>query len=86
MPRMSDENKQLWLWLLNDAGAWTVMDLAMRLKRDPDRTFWQLSGMVSNKHIEKLRPIQGSRRLRYAVTGTCRIPLGLHVAEVQWPG
>jgi hypothetical protein len=84
MPRQSDENKELWLWLLNDAGAWTVMDLAMHLRRDPDRLFAQLSGMVNNGHLEKFPPSEGSRRLRYGVTGTCRIPLGLHVGEVQW--
>lgn len=86
MPRMSDENKDLWLWLLNDDGAWTVADLAQLLNRDPDRLFSQLNGMANKGHLEKLPPIEGSRRLRYAVTGTCRIPLGLRVAEVQWNG
>lgn len=85
MPRMSDEAREVWLFLLNDDGAWTVADLAARLQCDPDRLFDRLSGMAAKEHLAKLPPAPGSRRLRYAVTGTCRVPQGMHVAEVQWP-
>jgi hypothetical protein len=83
MPRMADENRELWLWLLADAGAWTVADLSIARGMPVERVFSQVSGMAAKGHLEKLAPLSGSRRLRYAVTGTCRVPLGMHVAEVQ---
>jgi predicted transcriptional regulator len=83
MPKLSEPNRDLWLWLLNDGGAWTVADLAKEIERDPQRLFDQVANMAAKGIVEKLPPVPGSRRLRYAVTGTCRVPLGMHVAEVQ---
>lgn len=85
MPRIADENRDLWLWLLRDGGAWTAKDLARELGREPEDIFWRLNQMSqSRRGLVQIMPANaGDRRFRYAVTGTCRVPVGLHVAEVQ---
>jgi hypothetical protein len=81
--KLADPNRQLWLWLLQKGGAWTAHDIAQQLGLQASDVFWQLSGMARRGLLEKLAPEAGSRRLRYAVTGTCQVPAGLCVAEVQ---
>jgi hypothetical protein len=77
-------NRELWLWLFHDGGAWTAHDLARQIgKDDIERVFNQLSAMERRGLLVKLPPLPGCRRLRYAVTGTCLVPHGLHVGEVQ---
>jgi hypothetical protein len=80
---LREPNRSLWLWLFNDGGAWTAHDLARQLGQEVERTFNQLSCMERRGILAKLPPSEGSRRLRYVVTGTCLVPHGLHVAEVQ---
>jgi hypothetical protein len=80
---LREPNRVLWLWLFNDGGAWTAHDLAHELGQDVERTFNQLSGMARRGIVERMTPEAGTRRLRYAVTGVCLVPHGLHVAEVQ---
>lgn len=83
MPQIADKNRELWLWLFNDGGAWTAHDLAREFGREVDEMFRQLTGMAARKLIDRMPPTEGTRRLRYAVTGTCLVPLGMCVAEVQ---
>ena len=81
--KLTDESKDIWLWLFHAGGAWTAYEVARQLRRDADEVFWRLSGMARRGLIVKLAPAIGSRRLRYAVTGTCLVPNGMCVAEVQ---
>lgn len=85
MPRIADENRELWLWLLQDGGAWTASELAQELGKKPEEVFWQLNQMSqARRGLVQIVPAKpGDRRFRYAVTGTCRVPVGMHVAEVQ---
>lgn len=81
---LANPNRELWLWMFSDGGAWTAYDLARQLGReDITAVFDQLSGMARRGLVEKMKPTPDSRRLRYAVTGTCLVPHGMHVAEVQ---
>jgi hypothetical protein len=81
--QLQEPNRQLWLWLLYDGGEWTASDLAAHLQQDRDDTFWQLYAMAKRGLVDKLPPLEGSRANRFAVTGTCKVPYGIHVAEVQ---
>lgn len=83
MIQLKEPNRKLWLWLLYDGGAWTATDLASHMQQDRDETFWQLYAMAKRGLVEKLAPLAGSRANRFAVTGTCKVPYGIHVAEVQ---
>lgn len=83
MPRLSEPSRELWLFLLQDGGAWTVADLADATAGDPAQVFERVSRMSVCGLVEKLPPLEGNRRLRYAVTGLCAVPLGMRVAEVQ---
>jgi hypothetical protein len=83
MPQIKESNRDLWVWLLNDGGAWTAHDIAKEVEREVDDVFNRLAAMAAKGFVVKLPPANGSRRLRYAVTGTCRIPFGMRVAEVQ---
>jgi hypothetical protein len=83
MPNLSQTGRDVWLWLLQDGGAWTVAEMAQATRRKPNDLFDQLQNMAAKGTIEKMPPALGSRRLRYAVTGTCKVPQGMCVAEVQ---
>lgn len=85
MPRIAEDNRKLWLWLLADGRAWTARDLAIELGKLPEDVFWQLNQMAQPRRgLVQMMPAQpGDVRFRYAVTGTCRVPVGMHVAEVQ---
>lgn len=83
MVKLQEANRKLWLWLMYDGGAWTNADLAAHLKRDAETLRQDLYVMAERSLIEKLPPLPGQRNLRYAVTGTCLVPYGLHLAEVQ---
>lgn len=85
MPFMTKDTRDLWLWLLNDGRAWSVADLARQRNLDPERTFVQLNRMAVNGHLQRMKLAKGGRYLRYAVTGTCKVPIGMSLAEVQCP-
>ncbi len=81
--KLSDPNRALWLWLLQKGGAWTAHAVAHQLRLHASDVFWALTAMTRRGLVEKQSPEPGSRRLRYAVTGTCLVPNGLCVGEVQ---
>jgi hypothetical protein len=85
MPCISDDNRELWMWLLHDGRALTAAEVARELGKKPQDVFWQLNQMAQPRRglVQIVPALPGDRRFRYAVTGTCRVPLGLHVAEVQ---
>jgi hypothetical protein len=58
MASMSLENRELWLWLLNDGRAWSVADLA-RTERDGDQ------GAPRAREARRGRPLPALRRYRY---------------------
>lgn len=81
--KLTDPSRDIWLWLFHDGGAWTASDIAQQMHRETDDVFWRLSGMERRGVVVKMAPSPGCRRLRYAVTGTCLVPNGMCVAEVQ---
>lgn len=83
MTRLQEPNRKAWLWLLNEGGRHTAAEVAQSQDWHVDHAMAQLFSMHRHKLIEKFPPAQGSRRQRYGVTGTCEVPCGITIAEVQ---
>lgn len=79
---LSDENRMIWLWLLNEGGYWTAREIAQRVGMDPLVVFRRCGAMVRRSLIVS-RKGEGQRYLSYGVTGTCLVPKGMTVAEAQ---
>ena len=80
--KASEFTKEVWLYLLNDGGYLTARQLATNLKVDIDKILDALHGMERRNLVKKQQGIE-SRRLIYGIDGTCLVPCGLAVAEVQ---
>lgn len=83
MTAVLDETHRLWLWLLHTGGAWTAQELARRIGGDSQQIFRRLHAMQRRRLLQQFAPAPGSRFKRYGVTGTCLIPIGLAVGQVQ---
>ncbi len=80
---LSQFNREVWLWLLQRGGYWTAEEMARTTGHDSQQLFRALHGMSRRQLVAQVAPAPGSRKKRYGVTGTCLVPLGLCVAEVQ---
>lgn len=79
---LSDFNKQVWLWLLNNGGYWTSDEIARRSGLEPERVFRSLHAMARRQLIAKNKS-QFHSKISYGVDGTCFVPKGMRMAEVQ---
>lgn len=78
-----DETHRVWLFLLHRGGKWTAKEVTQRVGGDSQQIFRRLHAMHRRNLVEQFDPAPGSRFKRYGVTGTCLIPLGLAVGQVQ---
>lgn len=77
---LSDLNREMWLWLFNEGGYWTASDIAHRTGHDALLIFRGLGAM----HRRGLLASKKEGRWKaYGVTGTCFVPKGMRIAEVQ---
>jgi hypothetical protein len=83
MSAMLDETRKVWLWLLHRGGKWTAQELARHYGGDSMELFKRLHRMHRLKLVEQYPPAQGCRFKRYGVSGTCLVPTGMAVGEVQ---
>lgn len=83
MALQAEENRDFWLWLFNEGGRYTANEIAAKHGWTVDKALERLFSMSSRGQIHKFPPEPGDRRQRYGVTGTCRVPTGMTVAEVQ---
>jgi hypothetical protein len=83
MTCLQDPSRGLWLWLFNEGGRYTAQEIAVQQDWSVEYAIDRLFSMSSRGQIQKFPPAEGSRRQRYGVTGTCRVPSGMTVAEVQ---
>ncbi len=81
--KISDTNRNLWIWLCTRGGKWTASELAIHYGGDSQQLFRSLHAMSRRQLIAKFPPEPGTHRNRYGVTGTCLIPFGVCVAETQ---
>lgn len=82
--KTSDFTRSIWLWLLNEGGYWTANEIARRTDNTVDDVFDCLVGMARRGLIKKEKSAQ-HRWLVYGVDGTCLVPCGLSLGEVQAP-
>ena len=78
----SDLTKSIWLWLLQEGGKWTAAGVAEALGKSVDEVFEVISRLEVRGMVKKGKA-ENHRRLVYWVDGTCAIPQGMAVAEVQ---
>lgn len=83
MTAILDDTRELWLWLLHRGGKWTAQEVARTHGGDSQQIFRRLHAMHRRQLVEQFPPEAGSRFKRYGVTGTCLVPVGMAVAEVQ---
>jgi hypothetical protein len=82
VPTLNDKNREIWEWLFRTGGEWTAAEIGERLGVPSNDVFWGVSGMA-RRNLVKIHPRPNERRLRYGVDGTCLIPQGMHLGEVQ---
>jgi len=80
--KISESNRAIWMWLFTKGGYWTAAEIARAMDKDIDRTCESLWGMERRNLIKKQKA-ETSRRLAYGVDGTCLVPCGMYLAEVQ---
>jgi hypothetical protein len=83
MSTTSDLTRAIWLWLLQNGGRWTAAEVAEALRKESMPVFDALANMSRRRLVQDYEPVEGERRKRYGVTGTCCVPQGMCVAEVQ---
>ena len=77
-----EQTKAIWLWLLHEGGYWTAAEIASMMERSPADIYGCITRLETRGHIKKLKT-ENCKKLAYGIDGTCNIPLGLCVAEVQ---
>ena len=82
MPNLSEKNREIWEYLFHDGRELTAAEISKRLDRPTEDVFWSLNGMARRCLVMSTRR-STDRRLRYSVNGTCLVPQGMRVAEVQ---
>ena len=80
--KASQDTRTIWLFLLNVGGYWTASEVANRIGYKTEVVFNALTGMERRGLIKKHKG-EKTHRLVYGVDGTCLVPCGLSVAEVQ---
>lgn len=83
MTVLAKETRDLWLWLLHRGGKWTAQEVAQHFGGDSKELFRRLHAMKRRHLVQQFPPDAGSRFNRYGITGTCLVPVGMAVAEVQ---
>jgi DNA-binding MarR family transcriptional regulator len=80
--KTSELTRNIWLWLMNREGYWTAAEIARGIGEETMDVFNRLMRMDRDNLVKKAKGEQ-SRRLVYGVDGTCLVPCGLALAEVQ---
>jgi len=83
MTCLTEPSRDMWLWLFNQGGRYTANEVAAHFNWSVEYAVDRLFSMAGRGQLEKFPPAPGSRRQRYGVTGTCRVPTGMTVGEVQ---
>lgn len=79
---LSEFNKHIWFWLFSEGGYWTAEEVARRIGYEPQKVFRGLQAMCRNGTVAKQRTT-GTHKYSYGVDGTCLVPKGMRLAEVQ---
>ncbi|MES2415117.1 MAG: hypothetical protein V4614_15025 [Pseudomonadota bacterium] len=82
MPTLNDTNKEIWQWLFQAGGSWTVSEIGASMGKPSDQVFTCVNAMMRRQLVNAHKDPKG-RRLRYGIDGTCLVPQGMRLAEVQ---
>ena len=80
--KISEFNRSVWLWLFSSGGYWTAAEIARANDITIEKACDALWGMERRGLVKKQKS-DNSRRLAYGVDGTCLVPCGMKLAEVQ---
>lgn len=83
MAFQQDEAKNLWLWMLHTGGGKTISQIARQFEWSTEYTTERIFSMLRSNTVVKFPVELGERQRRYGVTGLCRVPQGMTLAEVQ---
>jgi hypothetical protein len=75
-------NVEIWLFILQSGDWWTPMEIDGQFKFKAGTSYRQLHNMERMGTLEK-KVVQGTRSVKFAVTGTCAVPRGIPVGKVQ---
>lgn len=79
---LGDLNVEIWLFILQSGDWWTPQDIDRQFEFKPGTSFRRLHDMQRNGTLEK-KPVQGTRSVKFAVTGRCMVPRGVPVGKAQ---
>lgn len=82
MKTLVPKNREIWELLFRTGEQLTASEVAARVGVDSMVAFWGLQNMARRSLI-KVKPNPSTRWLNYCVDGTCMIPRGMSIAEVQ---
>lgn len=80
---LAKDSRDLWIFLMQNGGAWTCKQIAETFGGDSQEIHTVVNRLMVKKYVEILPPAEGSRWKRYMVTGLCKVPSGMYLAEVQ---
>lgn len=84
MTKMQEPNRALWLWLFNEGGRYSVVEIAEKFDWSVDYATMQIYAMARSNRVQKFKEKLNNRiRLKFGVTGLCEVPFGMTLAEVQ---
>lgn len=80
--KLGELNVELWLFILHSGEWWTGTELDRHFNFKPGTAWERLHNMARHGTLEK-RQVQGTRSVKYAVTSTCSVPVGIPIGKVQ---
>lgn len=84
MTKMQEPSRDLWLWLFNEGGRYSVVEIAEKFQWSVDYATMQIYSMTKSNRVQKFKEKLNNRvRIKFGVTGLCQVPAGMTVAEVQ---
>jgi hypothetical protein len=75
-------NRLIWQWLFDNGGFWTKAEIAIQMGLRQKEVSDAIDKMVRGRTVAKQRTV-GTHLASYGVDGTCLVPKGLRLGEVQ---
>lgn len=83
MSALHVETRAIWLRLLNEGGSWIAPEVADLCGNDVGAASRRLRVLAQLQYVQRRGPAGAGGRIEFGVTGTCKVPPGISVAEAQ---